>query len=277
MEKYLIGLGCSFTSGQGSCSQEYWKKHGDGIYNYNHMTSYPDIDEEERRNSYIKLVADKIGYTLINLGQKGRGNRAAAKELYLNNIDPAAEKIVVLQLSGMARFDWVMVDGNIQYHHFAAIFPDLSGNEFWQGYAKHGSSDQQQAVDCILNIVEIQNWCKLNNAKLLMFSGFDTNINPEIMSSWIHPTKSHWIGLVEWDKFWKPKGNRTLMELLVREQEPTLSEKELQPIIIFEYFNQYKEKGFPMGLISPCGHPSFYGHIRTADVLTEELLARNYV
>ena len=275
MEKYLIGLGCSFTSGQGSCSQEYWEQHGDGIYHH----AFPEIgiDAEERRNSWVKLVAEKIGYTPINLGQKGRGNRAAAKELYLNNIDPVSEKIVVLQLSGMARFDWVMIDHNIRSHHFTPIFPDPSGNELWQGYAKCGSSDQQQAVDCILNIVEIQNWCKLNNAKLLMFSGFDTNITPEIMASWIHPHKSHWIGLVDWDKFWKPKGNRTLMELLVREQEPTLSEKELEPIIIFEYFNRYKEKGFAMGLISPCGHPSFHGHIRTADVLTEELMARNYV
>ena len=273
--KYLIGTGCSFTSGQGACTLEYHQKHGDIIYHHN--TGIGGIDEEEKRNSWVKLVAEKIGYEPINLGQKGRGNRAAVKELYLNDIDPRAEKIVVFQMSGMARFDWVHIDENIQWGNFFPIFPNLEGNEFWQGYAKHGSSDQQQAIDCLLNIAEIQNWCKLNNAKLLMYSGFDTQIDPVILSSMIHPNKSHYTNIVDWGYFWKPLGNRTMMELLVRESEPDLSEEELQPIIIFEYFNRYKKQGFAKGLISPCGHPSHFGHKRIADLVTEEIMRRRYV
>ena len=273
--KYLIGTGCSFTSGQGSCTLEYHRKHGDGIYHHN--TGIPDIEEEERRNSWVKLVAEKIGYEPINLGQKGRGNRAAVKELYLNNIDPNAEKLVVCQLSGMARFDWVQIGPNIRWNNFFPIFPDRNGNALWRGYAECGSSDQQQAVDCLLNIMELQNWCKLNNAKLLMFSGFDMQIDPDKLSSMIDPSKSHWVSLVDWGYFWKPLGNRTLMEVLVRESEPNLSEKELQPIIAYEYFNRYKKEGFAMGLITPCGHPSYHGHIRIADLITEEIMRRRYV
>tara|TARA_B100000085_G_C18558093_1_gene518497 strand:- start:3346 stop:3549 length:204 start_codon:yes stop_codon:yes gene_type:complete len=67
------------------------------------------------------------------------------------------------------------------------------------------------------------------------------------------------------------------MEVLVRESEPNLSEKELQPIIAYEYFNRYKKEGFAMGLITPCGHPSYHGHIRIADLITEEIMRRRYV
>ena len=52
--KYLIGTGCSFTSGQGACTLEYHQKHGDRIYHHN--TGIGDIDEEERRKCVMTEI-----------------------------------------------------------------------------------------------------------------------------------------------------------------------------------------------------------------------------
>ena len=83
--------------------------------------------------------------------------------------------------------------------------------------------------------------------------------------------------MVDWDLFYRPRGNRTMMELLVREQEPDLEEEQLQPIYCHEYFNRYKKDGFAEGLITPCGHPSHTGHMLLSEAICEELMERSYV
>jgi hypothetical protein len=276
MHKYLIGIGDSFTSGQGSVSRKFHEKWGDKVYH--HDTRIPSIDIEESENSWVTHLANKLGYTPLNLGSKGRGNRSAAKELYMNQIDPENEKIVVFCLSSMSRFDFVMKDFLIQYDHFSPIFPDMNGNKLWQGYAECGNSNQQEAVDCLLNIAEVQNWCKVNNAKLLLVSAFDSNINQQSISERIQvEDKRYLTDIVDWDLFFRPRGNKTMMELLVREQESGLEEHQLQPIYEFDYFNRYKKEGFAEGLITPCGHPSNTGHMFLSDVLADEIRGRGYV
>ena len=276
MSKYLIGIGDSFTSGQGAVSREFHAKYGDRVYH--HDTKIPEIHDEEIRNSWVTHVATKIGYTPINLGKTGRGNRSAAKELYMNNIDAESEKIVVFCLSGMSRFDFVVKDGGIDWNHFSPIFPDMSGNKLWQGYAECGNSVQQEAIDCLLNIAEVQNWCKVNNAKLLLVSAFDLEIDEESISNRISvESKKYLKDIVDWDLFCRPRGNRTMMELLVREQESGLEEHQLHPIYVFEYFNRYKKEGFAKGLITPCAHPSHTGHMFLSDVILDELKERGYV
>lgn len=275
-DKYLIGIGDSFTQGQGSVSREFHAKYGDRVYH--HDTKIPEIDDEENLNSWVKHLATKIGYTPINLGSTGRGNRSAAKELYMNEIDADSEKIVVFCLSGMSRFDFVIKDEGITRNHFSPIFPDMSGNKLWQGYAEFGNSVQQEAIDCLLNIAEVQNWCKVNNAKLLLVSAFDMEIDEESISNKISvESKKHLKDIVDWDLFCRPRGNRTMIELLVREQEAGLEEHQLQPIYSYQYFHRYKKEGYAEGLITPCGHPSNSGHKFLSDVLLDELKERGYV
>lgn len=276
MSKYLIGIGDSFTAGQGAVSREFHSKYGDRVYH--HDTKIDGIYDEEKLHSWVTHVARKIGYTPINLGSTGKGNRSAAKELYMNNIDTDSEKIVVFCLSGMSRFDFVVKDAGISYSHFSPIFPDMNGNKLWQGYAECGNSFQQEAIDCLLNIAEVQNWCKVNNAKLLLVSAFDLEIDEESISDRISvEDKKYLKDIVDWDLFCRPRGNRTMVELLVREQESGLEEHQLQPIYGFEYFNRYKKEGFAEGLITPCGHPSHTGHMFLSDVLADEILGRGYV
>jgi len=275
MSKYLIGIGCSFTSGQGSVPRKFHARYGDGVYK---RAPIAMIDRVESDHSWVTNLADRIGYIPLNFGSKGRGNRSAAKELYMNQLDSTSEKIVVFCLSGLSRFDFLQPKGELVDHHFQPVFPDLSGNKLWQGYAEFGNSWQQEAVDCILNIAEVQNWCKVNNAKLLLVSAFDLRIGREEFRSMIIPeSKKYLADIVDWDLMVKPKGNRTLMEYLVREQEPSLSEDELQPIYSNEYFNRYKIPGFAEGLITPCGHPSNQGHIHISSLLEDEIIRRGYV
>ena len=51
MHKYLIGIGDSFTSGQGSVSRKFHEKWGDKVYH--HDTRIPSIDIEESENQFI--------------------------------------------------------------------------------------------------------------------------------------------------------------------------------------------------------------------------------
>ena len=276
MSKYLIGIGDSFTQGQGSVSRKFYAKYGDRVYH--HDTKIPGIIDEENLNSWVTHVATKIGYTPINLGSSGKGNRSAAKELYMNKIDADSDKIVVFCLSGMSRFDFVVKDAGISRDHFTPIFPEMSGNKLWQGYAEFGNSVQQEAIDCLLNIAEVQNWCKVNNAKLLLVSAFDLAIDEQSISDRIFvESKKYLKDIVDWDLFCRPRVNRTMMELLVREQESGLEEDQLQPIYGFEYFTRYKKRGFAEGLITPCGHPSNTGHMFLSDVLADEIRGRGYV
>ena len=221
MSKYLIGIGDSFTAGQGSVSREFHAKYGDRVYH--HDTKIPEIYAEEKLHSWVTHLATKIGYTPINLGQTGRGNRSAAKELYMNGIDQISEKIVVFCLSGMSRFDFVVKGDQFAVNHFMPIFPDMSGDKLWQGYAEVGNSSQQEVVDCLLNIVEVQNWCVVNNAKLLLVSAFYLQLNEKYMREQIMPSsKKHLADIVDWGLFFRPRGTRPIVELLLSELEPAL-------------------------------------------------------
>lgn len=125
MDKFLIGIGDSFTQGQGSITPDLYEKYGDAVYESNHRLP---IDAEERANSWVGQLAKKLSdYCPINLGERGRGNRSAAKELYLNFLDSSSEKIVVYCLSGMERFDFVQKDLSMGKLLFNVPQPELQG------------------------------------------------------------------------------------------------------------------------------------------------------
>src|SRR5210317_1540511 len=92
--RLLIGVGCSFTHGQGSYSPETQEKHNWYIPVHNNSE---EITAEAYKNSWVNLLAQKYNYMPVNLGQAGGGNRQAAKALHLfhnEKIQNAKEKIV---------------------------------------------------------------------------------------------------------------------------------------------------------------------------------------
>lgn len=277
-DKYLIGIGCSFTQGQGGVTQDIYKKYGKDVFNGNHRLP---IDAEERQCSWVGQICEKHlrSHTPINLGQRGRGNRSAAKELYLNKLDSDSEKIVVYALSGMERFDFPLRDENFATHHFNAMFPTPDNKEqpLWSAYAEHVWSDQFVVIETILNILEVQNWCKVNNAKLLLASAFDSNINRDwFLKQFAHiPTKSYIIDLVDWDLFWRPDGYDSFLHMLLDLQEN--GSDEVDKLKYGGFYHRYLNKFPCKEYITPCAHPTYKSHGIIAKKMFQELKRRNYV
>ena len=277
-DKYLIGIGCSFTQGQGGVTEYIYQKYGKDVFNGTHRLP---IDAEERQCSWVGQICEKHlrSHTPINLGQRGRGNRSAAKELYLNKLDSDSEKIVVYALSGMERFDFAKKDASFSWQRFYAMFPTPDNKEqpLWSIYADHVWSEQFVVIETILNILEVQNWCKLNNAKLLLTSAFDTAINPENFRQQLNhmPSEVYLADLVDWDLFWRPDGYDTFLHMLIDLQEN--GSDEVKDLKHGAYWSKYGGIFPPKEYITPCCHPTYKSHGIIAHKMFQELKRRNYV
>ena len=278
MSKLFIGIGDSFTQGQGSVSDQTYQEYGREVYNSTHRLP---IDKFERENSWVNVICRDYldDFTPLNLGEKGRGNRASVKELYLNDIDPDIEKIVVFALSGMERFDFPQRDENFQQHHFYAMFPNpwdknATHASLWKAYADHVYSDQFCVIETMLNILEAQTWCKANNAKLVIVSAFDMRVTKEYFINNLPGLKKELVNQIHWDKFFYPQGYRTLMHMLIDKQED--DSKYAFDLAHGGYFDRYSKLERSDGYITPCAHPSEIGHKLIAEVLYQHLEEKSY-
>jgi hypothetical protein len=106
MNNVIVGLGCSWTQGEGGYPEEIWKQYN-GKINLP-MNKGIHLIPIELENSWVNVLAKQKDYYPINLGQRGIGNRAAARTLYLTNTDwsKIENGIVVFMLSGFERFDF---------------------------------------------------------------------------------------------------------------------------------------------------------------------------
>ena len=107
MKKYIIGLGCSWTQGEGGYPEEIWKQ-------YNGRVQLRGVDDYclrhyEHENSWVNVLCrDHFpDYEPVNLGVRGIGNRAAVGQLHFcDKVDfNNSTGIIVLMLSGFERFD----------------------------------------------------------------------------------------------------------------------------------------------------------------------------
>jgi len=274
MSKYFIGIGDSFTQGQGSITDELYQELGDEVFTGIHR--FP-IDAEERDGSWVKWMTKRhlTSYTSINLGQRGRGNRSAAKELYMNGIDSTSEKIVVMCLSGMERFDFPQKNDQFNEFHFYAMFPTPE-KPLWKAYAEEVYSEQMVVVETILNICEVQNWCKVNNAKLLIVSAFDCNINRDYFISRLSSMKKHFADLVDWDLVWYPEGYDSFLHMCIDYEEKG-NTRLVEQLKWGGYWQHYGGVFPPKEYVTPCCHPSRKSHKMFAEKMHAELIRRNYV
>ena len=282
MSKFLIGLGCSFTQGQGALKQEVIDYYGKQVWKGNH--SLP-LDKHEREGSWVNQICKRYlkDYTPVNLGERGMGNRGAIKSLQLHtkhDFESAEDIIVIFMLSGMERFDFPQKDYKLQNHNFYTMFPhpDNKGNPYrslWDAYAKHVWSEQMVCVETIMNVIEAQVWCKANNAKLLLTSAFDTNINIDFFKTHIFNSRHDIIDKFEWDYFFEPMGFDTIMHMLIHKEEN--GSPEVNKLKNGGYWDKYPKMTKNGSYITPCCHPNIRGHKAIANVLYKELLRREYV
>ena len=276
--KLLIGVGCSFTSGQGSYSARTQAQYD---WNIRIDMQSDEFIVEGYKNCWLNQICEKYmpEWTPVNLGQAGAGNRQAVKELYTfdadskNKIEDAKEIIVVFMLTGMER--WSVVKKGYSWmcqDHWMTAWPtddierDHPLNNFWKAYKKEVYGEDQIYFETFLHIKEAQMWCKANNAKLILTPAFDGGYMNEIFEKWIgfnpgfeflYPEGrlSHWHNLLEKDGFdWGTQNGG-----------------------YWEKLNFTPE--YPKGTkhTSRCCHPNQVGHEVIADLIYNEIKERKYV
>ena len=294
--KVIIGIGDSFTQGQGACGEDIWEK-----YNWD-MKNVPESDERIvdtifYENSWVNQLCRNhlTEYTPINLGMVGRGNRASVKQLSMHpafKFENIKEKIVIFMLTGMERFDFVHKNLN-QHVHFKTMWPSDSydGDErgLWNEYLTQIYSDRSATIELILNIHEAQTWCKANNAKLILTSAFSTDYNNESFYKKIRGEKTkenylygniHYLNelmtMVNWDSYLKPGGFSCVADMLchLEGRDDLIGVESSAKYYDYAYSSKKMSKG---GFITPCAHPSVKGHTEIAKTIHDFIIKNDYL
>jgi hypothetical protein len=265
--KLIVGLGCSWTQGEGGYTKEIWDQYNGRVNLPMHESIH--LIPMENEHSWVNLLSKKYfpKYEPINLGQRGIGNRGAAKSLYLTNInwDDVSEGVVVFLLSGFERFDFFRQKLNdfepnerehnlkhsfkdLPHYNFNTMWPHLDHNELWTAYAKMVYSEEQTVMETLTNILEVQTFCKAHNLTFILASAFDGRCNQDYTMS-ICPQLAKQI---DWASYIHSKTSYTsFVELLVRMDGLTPYPG---------YSEYYRELKYPAKYLANCIHPTIAGY-----------------
>ena len=283
--KLLIGIGDSFCAGRGACSIELWEKYGWDMERM-YGEGGTEVEESNYANSWVNQLCKNhmTDWTPLNLGMSGKGNRFAIKELMVNpllGIEKAKEKIVVFAVSGFERFD--LAKDLVGEEHFTTQWPMYGDyKEKKLGYSEltleNGDSlysDKFVISEFILNIIELMNWCKLHNAKLLLISAFTPEFNKnhfiDVLSSNVTSTLGQMkldelIWSIPWERIIRPLGFSCITDMLMHLEG---WDKDLPG---YGFRNMKIDTIGPNGYMTKCQHPSEKGHKLLAEIIYEHIL-----
>ena len=205
--KVIVGLGDSFTEGVGSWSKETYKEYNGWI---DPLKIPQDLIVDMYEYSWpSQLCRNHMpDYLPVNWGVMGTGNRAAAKELYLNpsvKLDNASEVIVIYMLSGIERFDFINRDFPDR-NHFYTMWPNpwdanTTNKQLWEAYARDLWSEKFVCLEALLNIKEAETICKANGYKFLVANAFDVRVTRDRFINDIGDKHTDLIDSLPWDSF----------------------------------------------------------------------------
>ena len=283
--KLLIGIGDSFCAGRGACSIELWEKYGWDMERM-YGEGGAEVEESNYANSWVNQLCKNHmpDWTPLNLGMSGKGNRYAIKELMVNpllGIEKAKEKIVVFAVSGFERFD--LAKDLVGEEHFTTQWPMYGDyKEKKLGYSEltleNGDSLYSEKFvisEFILNIIELMNWCKLHNAKLLLISAFTPEFNKnhfiDVLSSNVTSTLGQMkldelIWSIPWERIIRPLGFSCITDMLMHLEG---WDKDLPG---YGFRNMKIDTIGPNGYMTKCQHPSEKGHKLLAEIIYEHIL-----
>jgi hypothetical protein len=283
--KLLIGIGDSFCAGRGACSIELWEKYGWDMERM-YGEGGAEVEESNYANSWVNQLCKNHmpDWTPLNLGMSGKGNRYAIKELMVNpllGIEKAKEKIVVFAVSGFERFD--LAKDLVGEEHFTTQWPMYGDyKEKKLGYSEltleNGDSLYSEKFvisEFILNIIELMNWCKLHNAKLLLMSAFTPEFNKNHFIDVLSPNVTSVLGQmkldeliwsVPWERIIRPLGFSCITDMLMHLEG---WDKDLPG---YGFRNMKIETIGPNGYMTKCQHPSEKGHKLLAEIIYEHIM-----
>lgn len=187
--KYIIGLGCSWTQGEGGYPDHIWQQYnGRPQHSLRGKDDY-HIRQYEHENSWVNVLCRDhfTDYTPVNLGVKGIGNRAAVEQLHFCDIVDweSSQGIIVLMMSGFERLDLPGTfsesnnqndgysNGDYRHYKWNTAWPHESDNRFWKTYARDLWSERFVATGQMLALLNLQNFARTHNFKIVVANAFN--------------------------------------------------------------------------------------------------------
>lgn len=302
MKKYIIGLGCSWTQGEGGYPDHIVQKHNGRVQQYcrKAQDTDPELRRHERENSWVNVLCRDhfTDHIPMNLGIKGIGNKAAVEQLHFcNRIDwENSTGIIVLMWSGFERLDFLtdfpinddkIDDGysdNTYIHtKFFAAWPFESDNPhsgpIWNAYAKCLWSEQFVAVNQMLNLLNLQTFAEAKGFKVVVANAFNY---PEVLDSggvsltadkYLEQYSGTLYNQFNWSNYANADTDYvSFVQKLVWEDGLLLKDK------WNEWFTFYKQRDYPSEYLTNCegAHPTIKGYKVIAEELAKFIKKKNY-
>ena len=292
MKKYIIGLGCSWTQGEGGYTEEIWKQ-------YNGRVQLRGVDDYclrhiEHENSWVNVLCrDHFPeYEPVNLGVRGIGNRAAVGQLHFcDKVDfNNSTGIIVLMLSGFERFDLFHQhlrpsDGRDdmysinEYHHYKwrTAWPVPNHNTgdaaYWDVYGRELWSEQFVAAHQMCNLLDLQTFAKAYGFKLVVANGFNWRKRTSI-KQYLRDNAGYLVDKFDWSTYihdYTPYS--AFVQKLV----------ELDGLLPAEHWTRfhsyYHKRDWPAKYLTNCegAHPTLEGYKVIGNELAGFIKSRGYV
>lgn len=245
--KALIGLGDSWTQGEGGYPEEIWKANNGRMWKK--LSESEHLIPIEQENSWVNRLAQLINYQPINLGQRAIGNRGAVRSLYPNDFSKYTEGVVILMLSGFDRFDFFEKDWQNRHYKFNTLWPHADHKEEHIFYGKKIYSEESAAAETACCILEAQAFAKANNFDFIFANAFEmkgrdyfNQMCPAIANN------------INWDRYMHTHTDySSFAQLLVRKDN--LCKEEIEAVA--EY---YPKLDYPAKYMTNDIHPTIEGY-----------------
>lgn len=288
MTKYLIGLGCSWTQGEGGYPPEVWESHGGRVQVRGRDDYY--LRHIEHENSWVNVLCRDhfTDYTPINLGARGIGNHAAVHQLHFcDKVDFAnSEGIIVFMLSGFERYDAFnqnphhingQDDGysNNEYVHYKwrTAWPfDINDDLFWKAYAKELWSEQFVASNTMIALLDAQTFAKAHGFKLVVANAFN-QVNDGDIYSYLKEHTGYLVDKFDWSCYIHNTTEHNAFIQKLVELDGLLPANEWGG-----YHSYYNSLAWPAEYLTNCegAHPTIKGYKVIADEIASFVKYKQY-
>lgn len=255
MTKYIIGTGCSWTMGEGAYPDSVWEMYQGRV----HRRADKNIVEPlEKENNWVNVLARDYmpGYIPINLGKKGIGNRAAVKQLYVNqqvNWDED-EGIIVLMLSGLDRFDFMVAPEQTYTMWPYDRTPIANSNRtiLWNTYGEEVWSPTMAAMELFFNIREAEMFVSKTNFKLVIANAFYHESIPKTIYDLLG---LDYYNQINWDRFVQKQSKHCAFVYDFVEMDNAIAKKDWD-----NYHQLYTKMDWPKKYLTNDIHPTIEGY-----------------
>ena len=268
MAKKIVGLGCSWTQGEGGYPKEIWDDYGGRVNIPLHKDAH--LRKYELENSWVNVLCRDhfTDHTPVNMGRRGIGNRAAVKQLYRVTPDQVDwdndTGYVILMLSGLERFDFFSGKYN-NWYCYMTMWPNPDhGNELWTQYATQIYNEVNSCLETWAAIREAETFVKAHPGfKLVIANAFYSEHLPHHFMRHIPDLA----GNIDWSRYAMTSEKPSYVLELVKADgmiDPSGTH-------YYNYYNSLKEPG---KYLANCVHPTIEGYKLIAADLSDFIKKR---